>query len=112
MHIKLLAFFVIQLAFTDRIWCSEMECKVNHKRPNINGLRNTMRYLINTTHFVPNGPIFFYTGNEGKIEGFAENTGFMWDIAEEFHAAVVFAEHRFYGKSQPRINWCKPNYPR
>ncbi|PIO54763.1 hypothetical protein TELCIR_23865, partial [Teladorsagia circumcincta] len=27
--------------------------------------------------------------------------GFMWDIAPEFHAAVVFAEHRFYGKTQP-----------
>jgi lysosomal Pro-X carboxypeptidase len=25
----------------------------------------------------------------------------MWDIAPEFSAAVVFAEHRFYGKTQP-----------
>lgn len=25
----------------------------------------------------------------------------MWDIAPEFEAAVIFAEHRFYGKSQP-----------
>ena len=25
----------------------------------------------------------------------------MWDIAPEFSAAIVFAEHRFYGKTQP-----------
>ena len=30
-----------------------------------------------------------FIGNEGDIEAFAQNTGFMWDIAEEFHAMVV-----------------------
>lgn len=25
----------------------------------------------------------------------------MWDIAPEYDAAIVFAEHRFYGKTKP-----------
>lgn len=33
-----------------------------------------MRYLINDTYFTPGGPIFFYCGNEGAIETFAQNT--------------------------------------
>ncbi|GMT19228.1 hypothetical protein PFISCL1PPCAC_10525 [Pristionchus fissidentatus] len=61
----------------------------------------TLRYFFNAEHFQCQKPILFYTGNEGKLEGFADNTGFMWDIAPEFEAAVIFAEHRFYGKSQP-----------
>ncbi|KAE9413954.1 hypothetical protein Angca_007020, partial [Angiostrongylus cantonensis] len=65
-----------------------------------------LRYFLNIEGYRPGGPIFFYTGNDGILESFAMNTGFMWDIAPEFHAAVVFAEHRFFGKTQPYGDQC------
>ncbi|XP_011687217.1 PREDICTED: lysosomal Pro-X carboxypeptidase [Wasmannia auropunctata] len=64
-----------------------------------------LRYLVNDTwRKTQNAPIFFYTGNEGSIEVFAENTGFIWDIAPQFGALVIFAEHRYYGESLPYGN--------
>ncbi|XP_020233875.1 lysosomal Pro-X carboxypeptidase [Cajanus cajan] len=62
------------------------------------------RYLINDTYWggaKKNAPIFVYTGNEGNIEWFTQNTGFMFDNAPSFQALLVFIEHRFYGKSIP-----------
>ncbi|KAG9265025.1 lysosomal Pro-X carboxypeptidase [Astyanax mexicanus] len=60
------------------------------------------RYLLNDLHWhKDNSPILFYTGNEGDITWFCNNTGFMWDIAEELGAMLVFAEHRYYGESLP-----------
>ncbi|KAG5043932.1 lysosomal Pro-X carboxypeptidase-like isoform X1 [Glycine soja] len=62
------------------------------------------RYLINDTFWggaKNNAPIFVYTGNEGNIEWFTQNTGFMFENAPSFQALLVFIEHRFYGKSIP-----------
>lgn len=60
------------------------------------------RYLVNARHWCgANCPILFYCGNEGDIEVFTNNTGWMWENAENLHAMLVFAEHRYYGKSFP-----------
>ncbi|KAH7429587.1 hypothetical protein KP509_09G057600 [Ceratopteris richardii] len=64
------------------------------------------RYLVNEDHWGganSSAPIFVYCGNEGDIEWFASNTGFLWEIAPMYSAMVVFIEHRYYGESIPDI---------
>ncbi|XP_054167526.1 lysosomal Pro-X carboxypeptidase-like [Oppia nitens] len=63
--------------------------------------RFKQRYIVSTDHWCDGCPIFFYAGNEGDIFMFANNTGFMWENARRFRAMVLFAEHRYYGKSIP-----------
>ncbi|XP_074580620.1 uncharacterized protein LOC141837040 [Curcuma longa] len=60
------------------------------------------KYLVNDSFWEGRGaPIFVYAGNEGSIELFADNTGFMFDVAPSFKALLVFIEHRYYGESLP-----------
>ncbi|KAB0359158.1 hypothetical protein FD755_011889 [Muntiacus reevesi] len=76
-------------------------CFVDHFGFNIDRTFK-QRYLIADNYWKEDGgSILFYTGNEGDIIWFCNNTGFMWDIAEEMKAMLVFAEHRYYGESLP-----------
>ena len=52
------------------------------------------KYLINDHYWDKQSfsPIFVYTGNEGNIEWFADNTGFLFDIAPKFNALLIFIE--------------------
>ena len=54
---------------------------------------NVMFGGIAEVYWQGSGPLFFYTGNEGPIEQFYANTGFLFTLAQQFKAMIVFAEH-------------------
>jgi len=87
-------------------------CSVRYFRQNIDHFnwapplgRNTTTFLqrlfVNEQWWRPGGPIFFYFGNEDNVELYVNHSGLMWENAAEFQALLVFAEHRYYGKSMP-----------
>jgi lysosomal Pro-X carboxypeptidase len=59
------------------------------------------RYYVYDKFYAPGGPILFYTGNEADVEVFANCTGLMWSSGPVLHGLLVFAEHRYFGKSLP-----------
>ncbi|XP_018027731.1 lysosomal Pro-X carboxypeptidase isoform X2 [Hyalella azteca] len=87
----------------DGNWTTQWyEQQLDHFSYGVQQLTFMQKYLVNIDHWNrTGGPIFFYAGNEGSIELFALNTGFMFEIAPEFGAMVLFAEHRYYGSSIP-----------
>lgn len=64
------------------------------------------RYVVCDKHWSRNadgsrGPIFFYFGNEADVFLYVNHTGLMHENAPAMGAAMVFAEHRYYGRSTP-----------
>jgi len=79
--------------------------KIDHFSPD-NSETFKMRILVNSKYYKEGGPILFYCGNEGPITDFWDASGYLHtDLAKKFNGLVIFAEHRFFGKSFPH------NYP-
>jgi lysosomal Pro-X carboxypeptidase len=63
------------------------------------------RYFINDQYWrrpsetAASGPIFYYTGNEANVELYVNATGLIWENCAAFNCLIVFAEHRYWGKS-------------
>lgn len=50
------------------------------------------RYFLCDAHWKSGGPVFFYAGNEGPLEGYLKSAGLMFENREQYGALVVFAE--------------------
>ena len=58
------------------------------------------RYDIETKYFKPDGPIFYYQGEEtGELD--CVNNAIYENWAEETNGLAVILEHRYFGKSKP-----------
>eukprot|EP01063_Lacrimia_lanifica_P013700 TRINITY_DN20317_c0_g1_i1.p2 TRINITY_DN20317_c0_g1~~TRINITY_DN20317_c0_g1_i1.p2 ORF type:complete len:485 (+),score=212.62 TRINITY_DN20317_c0_g1_i1:54-1508(+) len=60
------------------------------------------RYFVcGEAAWAPGQPIFFYLGNEADVSLYIKHTGLMWENKDQFGALLLFAEHRYFGKSLP-----------
>eukprot|EP01084_Bolivina_argentea_P271874 462730_1 len=61
------------------------------------------RYFIcgDNKENIGSSTLFFYFGNEATVELYIKNTGLMWENYLFFDAVLIFAEHRYFGKSKP-----------
>jgi pimeloyl-ACP methyl ester carboxylesterase len=81
---------------------------LDHSLDAVEGNIFNIRYIVDDVYFKNESlanlsrPILFYAGNEGDVEGFYNNSGFMTKtLAERWGGLVVFGEHRYFGQSFP-----------
>ena len=81
-------------------------CLRSTSTPLSSALRSFSERYCRNDHYAggkAGAPILFYTGNESPVQEYVNNTGLMWDLAASLKARVVFAEHRYFGESVPKV---------
>ena len=84
---------------------STADCSVSYHKQPLDHFSYTenrsfaQRVFTNDQHWRPGGPILFYCGNEASVELYVNATGLMWENCAAFRCLMVFAEHRYWGKS-------------
>ena len=71
----------------------------------LNNASFMQRYLINTDYWKPGAPIFFYTGNEGDIVSFCENTVSAKQVLIVTHTHTHTHTHMLVNAMHTTILW-------
>jgi len=89
----------------ENMTCDFFTQPLNHFVPRGRSPSYKQRYCVFEDFATDNttSPILFYVGNESPIENYINHTGLMWELAPKLKARVVFAEHRYEGKSLPNV---------
>ncbi|KAI1702115.1 serine carboxypeptidase s28 domain-containing protein [Ditylenchus destructor] len=77
-----------------------LDVPIDHFHPE-NKMTFKLRFMHKTANYEKNGPLFFHPGGQNSMEHDIERMKLFDDLADEFNAALLFSEHRFYGDSQP-----------
>lgn len=67
------------------------------------------RYLINSEHFRPEGPLFIYVSGGFDVYDDFLDYGAMFEIARDHGGHILTLEHRYYGESRPVADLTVPN---
>lgn len=61
----------------------------------------TQQWLLHDAYWSAGRPLFVFVGGEGAVQDFYENSGGVFELAEQAGALVAMLEHRYYGYSLP-----------
>lgn len=74
---------------------------IDHNNPSLGTFKQRFVFHdFSAPNSSSSAPLFLYLGGEGDLSVFLEEV-YMYDLARQNNAFLVFLEHRFYGRSQP-----------